>query len=97
MASTPLSSVIAVTPPEAPPSVATIITASPFCKSASVAGGIRFRICWRSGAQPDRGPPGPPPVGGTPAEGAAAGAPPPVLVPFGGPPADPPFNRMAII
>src|SRR5208337_1839422 len=97
MASTPLSSVMAVTPPEAAPCVATIITASPFCKSASVAGGIRLRICWRSGAPPGRGPPGPPPEGGTPDRGAAGGRPPPAPAPFGGPPAAPPFNRMAII
>ena len=36
MASTPASSVIAVTASASPPSVATIITASPFCRSASL-------------------------------------------------------------
>jgi hypothetical protein len=87
MASTPFSTVIAVTPPEVVPCVATIITASPFCKLPSVAGGIRLRICWRSGAPPGRGPPGLPPEGGLPAGGAAPGAPPPAPAPFGGLPA----------
>jgi hypothetical protein len=44
MASTPASSVIAVTAPESVPSVDTIITASPFCKSASVLFGKRLNM-----------------------------------------------------
>jgi hypothetical protein len=45
MGSTPASNVIAVTPPDVVPSVVTIITASPFCKSAIVAAGMRLSIC----------------------------------------------------
>ena len=43
--STPLSSVIAVTAPDAFPAVETIITASPFWRSARVARGTRLSIC----------------------------------------------------
>jgi hypothetical protein len=43
--STPLNKMIAVGWVLAVPWVATIMTASPFCKSASVAVGIRFSIC----------------------------------------------------
>src|SRR5271169_2333045 len=61
--STPLSNVIAVGCVLAVPWVATIITASPFCKSASATAGIRFNICWKSGGPPGRElpplPPGP--------------------------------------
>src|SRR6266481_8731580 len=50
--STPPSSVITVYGPLAPPSVATIITASPFCKSANAAAGMRLIICCRSAMPP---------------------------------------------
>src|SRR5260370_20314990 len=52
MGSTPPSSVITVDGPLAPPSVATIITASPFCKSANAAAGMRLIICCRSAMPP---------------------------------------------
>src|SRR5258708_19544245 len=52
MGSTPPSSVITVDGPLAPPSVATIITASPFCKSANAAAGMRLLICCRSAVPP---------------------------------------------
>jgi len=44
MASTPPSSVITVETPVAPPSVATIMTASPFCKSGECGGGAAMRL-----------------------------------------------------
>src|SRR5208282_1791885 len=93
MGSTPLSNVIAVGCVATVPWVATIITASPFCKSASAAAGSRFSICWKSGGPPGREPPpfalgmvspvlawGPP--AGVDGPGAASG--------------DPPRNRRAI-
>src|SRR5712692_5123557 len=52
MGSTPPSKVITVDTPFGPPSVATIMTASPFCKSASVAAGMRLITCCRSAAPP---------------------------------------------
>ena len=45
MGSTPLSKVMAVGCVVAVPWVVTIITASPFCKSAMVTAGMRFNIC----------------------------------------------------
>ena len=57
--STPLNNVIAVGWVSAVPCVVTIITASPFCKSASCTAGIRFNICWKSGGPPGREPPAP--------------------------------------
>ena len=64
--STPLNRMIAVEGESALPSVATIIKASPFCKSASVTAGMRLNICWKSGAPPARCP------GPFPFEGASA-------------------------
>src|SRR6266404_5283289 len=53
MASTPASRVIAVTAPESVPSVETIITTSPFCRSASELFGNRLsRRCKSSGPFP---------------------------------------------
>src|SRR5258708_40064739 len=52
MGSTPPSKVITVDTPFGPPSVATTMTASPFCKSASVAAGMRPIICCRSPEPP---------------------------------------------
>src|SRR5882724_8905598 len=46
--STPPSSVITVDGVVAVPSVATSITASPFCKSPSVAAGMWLMTCWKS-------------------------------------------------
>src|SRR5713226_7149940 len=60
MGSTPPSRVITVDRPFAPPSVATIMTASPFCRSDSVAAGMRLIICCRSAAPPPPGLPVPP-------------------------------------
>ena len=60
--STPLSNVIAVPSPPAPPCVVTTSTASPLCRSASVTTGMRFNICWRSGVPPCRMPPPPIPL-----------------------------------
>jgi len=113
MASTPLSSVIAVTPPESVPCEATIITASPFFKSASVAAGSRLRNRLKSGAPPGRAPPGPPggppwppgppgppcwpPPEGGGPAGRAVAAAPPGPAPLGGPPGAPPFNAKAIL
>src|ERR1700722_4820096 len=56
--STPDSSVIATTPPTAPElsDVATIITASPFCKSARLDGDILETAC----CKPPPSPPAPP-------------------------------------
>src|SRR6266704_472665 len=54
MGSTPPSKVIAVGAPFGPPSVATTMTASPFCKSARVAAGMRLIAGCRSGAPPGR-------------------------------------------
>src|SRR6266702_6304183 len=79
--STPPSKVIAVGAPFGPPSVATTMTASPFCKSARVAAGMRLIACCRSGAPPPAGlpipaapPPAPgPPGGGPPERGACPG------------------------
>jgi len=62
--STPLNSVIAVTPPAAVPSVLTIITASPFCKSARVAAGSRLSIWLKSPPPPPPGRAPPPAPGG---------------------------------
>ena len=45
MGSTPLNNVITVPPDNALPSVETIITASPFCRSRREAAGIRPSIC----------------------------------------------------
>src|SRR5467141_4298547 len=59
MGSTPPSRVITVDTPFAPPSVATTMTASPFCKSASRAAGMRLIICCRSALPPPPGPPAP--------------------------------------
>ena len=49
MGSTPEISVIAVGAEVALPSVATSITASPFCRSEIATLGIRLSICWKSG------------------------------------------------
>src|SRR5213078_4263205 len=60
MGSTPASTVIAVTVLESAPSVETIMTASPFCKSAIVLLGIRPRKRCKSGEPfPLCTPPGP--------------------------------------
>jgi hypothetical protein len=56
IASTPVSRVIAVGSVAAAPSVATMITASPFCSSEMVTAGIRLNICWKSGGPPERKP-----------------------------------------
>jgi hypothetical protein len=56
IASTPASNVIAVTAPESEPSVDTIITASPFCRSASVLLGKRLNIRCKSGGPFPLGP-----------------------------------------
>src|ERR1700674_5827149 len=58
--STPPSKVITVDTPFGPPSVATTMTASPFCKSANVAAGIRLIVCCRSAVPPLPGLPIPP-------------------------------------
>src|SRR5438046_8343686 len=50
--STPPSRVMTVGTPLAPPSVATIMTASPFCRSASVMGGMRLIACCKSPEPP---------------------------------------------
>src|SRR5258708_8172292 len=63
MGSTPASKVMAVDGLLGPPSVATIITASPFCKSAKVAAGIRVIICCRSPVPPPGLPIPPAPLG----------------------------------
>src|SRR5258708_28084346 len=55
MGSTPPSKVITVGMPFGPPSVATTMTASPFCKSASAAAGMRLIICCRSALPPPPG------------------------------------------
>src|SRR6267143_7302900 len=60
MRSTPPSKVITVDTPFVPPSVATTITASPFCKSANVAAGMRLIVCCRSAVPPLPGLPIPP-------------------------------------
>src|SRR5271165_4930881 len=52
--STPLNKVIAVGEDVAEPSVATIITAAPLCRSARVTAGSRLNICWKSGGPPER-------------------------------------------
>src|SRR6267143_663535 len=49
MGSTPPRRVIAVGIPPGRPSVATSMTASPFCKSERVAGGMRLIACCKSG------------------------------------------------
>src|SRR5207245_10991890 len=59
MGSTPPSNVMTDGTPFAPPSVATIITASPFWKSERVAAGMRLNACWKS-------PPPPAPLPGPP-------------------------------
>src|ERR1700690_3679270 len=93
MGSTPLSNVIAVGCVLAVPCVATIITASPFCKSASATAGIRFSICWKSGGPPRRKFPALPP--GVLWPGLSADEAPPGAVP-GATSGDPPRNRTAI-
>src|SRR5467141_4173952 len=72
MGSTPPSKVITVDCPFVPPSVATIITASPFCRSASFAAGMRLIICCKSAVPPPPGLPIPtdPPYAAPPAIGA---------------------------
>src|SRR5260370_37291355 len=45
MGSTPPSRVMTADTPFGPPSVATTMTASPFCKAASVAGGSTLSFC----------------------------------------------------
>src|SRR5258708_15760682 len=55
MGSPPPSKVITVDTPFGPPSVATTMTASPFCKSASAAAGMRLIICCRSAVPPPPG------------------------------------------
>src|SRR5260370_39841062 len=91
--STPLNSVIAVTSDPVVPGVETIMTASSFCKSASVTAGKRLIICWKSGGPPPPAlaPPGPAvagaPAAGVPAAGVAAGW----LPPAG------PFSNIAIL
>src|ERR1019366_10770939 len=63
MASTPASNVMAVTAPESATSVETIITASPFCRSASVLLGKRLSMrCKSGGPLPLGPPPGPRPA-----------------------------------
>src|SRR5713226_5734303 len=71
MGSTPASRVIAVDTPFAPASVATTITASPSCKSASAAAGMRLIVCCRSAVPPPPGLPIPldPPEPETPGGG----------------------------
>src|ERR1019366_1008651 len=90
--STPLNRMIAVEGELALPSVATIIRASPFCKSASVTAGMRLSICWKSGGPPERCPcPFP---GDGPSAFAALGV--PAAAPPPGPPGAAPFRRMAM-
>src|SRR5580658_9067764 len=62
MASTPASRVIAVTASEFPPSVETIITASPFCRSDSLLLGRRLNMRCKSGGPLPPGPPPAPPL-----------------------------------
>src|SRR5216684_3121596 len=69
MGSTPPSKVIAVGAPFGPPSVATTMTASPFCKSARVAAGMRLIICCRSAAPPPGLPIPPDPLDSAPPDG----------------------------
>src|SRR6267143_5362898 len=74
MGSTPPSKVITVDTPFGPPSVATTMTASPFCKSASVAAGMRLIICCRSPEPPPPGLPIPPdPPDSAPPDGGPLG------------------------
>ena len=92
MGSTPPSSVMAVTSPEFVPCVETIMTASPFCKSASGDGGTRLTICCRSACAPPPGrafPPAPPGRCSPPPWRAPSGAAP------AGAPLGTPFNRAA--
>src|SRR5689334_16469350 len=77
--STPPSSVITDGTPLGPPSVARIITTSPFCNSARVAAGMRLMACWKSPLPPaplpgPAGPfaPAPPACAGRDPVGAAA-------------------------
>src|SRR5260370_4315687 len=105
--STPQSKVITVDTPFGPPSVATTMTASPFCKSASVAAGMRPIICCRSPEPPPPGLPIPPDL---PEPGLSDGVPLGFMVglPLTAAPAAPvahadrftsggsPFRRMAI-
>lgn len=98
MGSTPASSVIAVAAFSCVPSVVTIITASPFCKSANVAPGNRLNICCMSPPPEAPGRPDPPmPPAGLPASagGRATGE----LFPFplAAPSAGVPLIRMAIL
>src|SRR5260370_25235661 len=60
MGSTPPSKVITVDMPFGPPSVATTMTASPFCRSSSEAAGMRLIICFRSAEPAPPGLPIPP-------------------------------------
>src|SRR5258706_11138538 len=107
MGSTPPSKVITVDTPFAPPSVATTITASPFCKSASVAAGMRLIVCCRSAAPPlpglpippdppDAEPPGCEPLGFVVASAFAAEPAPFGVGAFGCASVGVPFRRMAI-
>lgn len=105
--STPLSRVIAVCGVAAVPSVARMITASPFCRfmSVNVLDGMRLKIRCKSGGPPERIPPPPPPPDHVPPAGDGACAF-PGLAGFTSPcgpraaptvPAAMPFRRMANI
>src|SRR5260370_9006938 len=107
MGSTPPSKVITVDTPFGPPSVATTMTASPFCKSASVAAGMRPIICCRSPEPPPPGLPIPPdlpepdlseggPLGFMVGLALTAGPAAPVADADGCPSGGIPFMRMAI-
>src|SRR5215475_10286849 len=78
--STPPSKVMIVLGVEGEPSVATIINASPFTKSALVAAGMRAIICCRS-PRPCPPAPGPPAPGPAPAPGALPPGPAPAAFP----------------
>src|SRR5260370_5514677 len=105
--STPQSKVITVDTPFGPPSVATTMTASPFCKSASVAAGMRPIICCRSPEPPPPSLPIPPalpepglsdggPLGFMGGLALTAGPAPPVADADGRTSGGRPFTRMAM-